>query len=93
MLIDLGPILAERILKDDNYIQRIQSMVWGRDFIWTPMSNFFIAPKEVIVVERFTPYIWVSFDWEIRHDHFNVVKTSGKGKRSTSHFRELISKN
>lgn len=34
-------------------------------FRWVPMRGYAIAPKNIIVVDRFKPFIWISFDYTI----------------------------
>jgi hypothetical protein len=50
---------------------------------WSRMYKYFIAPPGLIMIERFKPYIWISYDYS-----FDGIKYY-----STTHFKEFISLN
>ena len=71
------------VLSDD-FIAIIQRICYDQGFfLWSRMMNFFVAEPAMIVIERFKPYIWISYDYS-----FDGIKYY-----STTHFKEFISMN
>lgn len=62
--------LQNTVISNINYWQWMQ---------FVPVSDIMIAPKEVIVVEKFKPFMFISFSWDWH------------GYDTISHFPELIS--
>jgi len=56
----------------------------------TPIANVMICPKEIVAPWN-RDYILVAFDYEPARTGMEVIKTSDR--YSTTHFREMISKN
>ena len=46
-----------------------------RGLNYTPISKVMIAPQQIIVVDKFKPFIWISFDfedqWRANNDMFS----------------------
>ncbi len=86
--------LCHGVKVNDNWIARCNMLIPAGttlcDFGWSKMGNYFIAPKQVIVVPRFKGFIWISYDYNRGYD-YGTVRVSER--ITTSHFRELYSLN
>ena len=74
-----------------NYLRSMQLLLEGIDFRWSAISNVFIAPGEIIVVDRFVPFIYVAYDYEMQGSPYAVVRVSERTR--TTHFDKMYSLN